>query len=94
MSRPLLFGCDPEPLQGRLCAGAISGDPFLPQVTHPGVTVGMSKEEQSGNCLQCTRRKGRHCVGRHAQPNTEILLCGPWGPGLQNEKQKPPSAHA
>lgn len=44
VSRPLLFSCHPEPLQGRLCARAISGDPFLPQATHPGVTVGMTKK--------------------------------------------------
>lgn len=36
------------------------------------------------------QRKGRHRVGRHPRPNTQILLCGPWGPGLQNERRTPP----
>lgn len=77
VSRPLLFSCHSEPLQGRLCARATSGDPFLPQATHPGVNVGMTKEEQSGNCLQCTRRESRHCVGQPHSPTPKYCCVVP-----------------
>lgn len=76
VSRPLLFSCHPEPLQGRLCARAISGDPFLPQATHPGVIVGMT-EEQSGNCLQCTGQGGRHSVGQPHSPTPKYCCVVP-----------------
>lgn len=77
VSRPLLFSCHPEPLQGRLCARAISGDPFLSQATHPGVTVGMTKEEQSRNCLRCTRRESRHCVCQPHSPTPKYCCVVP-----------------